>query len=83
VLWYGDYSRGYLGRFDPKTGAVREWPSPGGPRSQPYGITTLKEIVWYSESAVSPTEIAFLWSNSTTTSDHNRDEFELIENRYN
>jgi len=54
VLWYADYSRGYLGRFDPKTGAVKEWASPGGPRSQPYGITAIKDIVWYSESAVSP-----------------------------
>ena len=39
VIWYADYSRGYLGRFDPKTGKVKEWPSPGGPKSQPYGIT--------------------------------------------
>ena len=38
VVWYTDYSRGYLGRFDPKTGKVTEWPSPGGPQSQPYGI---------------------------------------------
>jgi virginiamycin B lyase len=54
VLWYADYSRGYLGRFDPKTGATKEWASPGGPRSQPYGITAIKDIIWYSESAVSP-----------------------------
>lgn len=60
VLWYADYSRGYLGRFDPKTGAVREWPSPGGPRSQPYGIVSgavVKDIVWYSESAVRPNTV--------------------------
>jgi virginiamycin B lyase len=54
VLWYADYSRGYLGRFDTKTGAVKEWPSPGGPQSQPYGIVGLKDVIWYSESAVSP-----------------------------
>jgi virginiamycin B lyase len=54
VVWYTDYARGYLGRFDPKTGAVKEWPSPGGPKSQPYGIATEKDIVWYSESAVTP-----------------------------
>ena len=29
-----DYSRGYLGRFDPKTGKATEWPSPGGPKSR-------------------------------------------------
>ena len=30
VLWYSDYARGYLGRFDPATGKASEWLSPGG-----------------------------------------------------
>ncbi len=34
VIYYADYSRGYLGRLDPKTGAIKEWASPGGPKSQ-------------------------------------------------
>jgi len=54
VIWYGDYSRGYLGRFDPKTGKATEWPSPGGPKSQPYGIAVVNDVIWYSESAVRP-----------------------------
>lgn len=54
MIYYADYSRGYLGRLDPKTGAVKDWPSPGGPLSQPYGITFLNGIIWYSESAVKP-----------------------------
>jgi virginiamycin B lyase len=55
VLYYTDYSRGYLGRFDTKTGKVTgEWPSPGGPDSRPYGITSVNGIIWYSESAVRP-----------------------------
>jgi len=54
VIWYSDYSRGCLGRFDPASGAAREWPSPGGPQSQPYGITVLDDVVWYSESGVRP-----------------------------
>jgi virginiamycin B lyase len=54
AVWYGDYSRGFLGRLDTKTGNVKEWPSPGGPKSQPYGITALNDIIWYSESAVRP-----------------------------
>jgi virginiamycin B lyase len=53
-IWYGDYSRGYLGVYDPKTGEAKEWPSPGGPRSLPYGITTIGDIIWYSESGVRP-----------------------------
>ena len=54
IVWYTDYARGYLGRFDPATGAVREWPSPGGRESQPYGIAATRGAVWYSESAVRP-----------------------------
>jgi virginiamycin B lyase len=54
VLWYTDFARGYLGRLDPKTGAVREWPSPGGRQSEPYGITAVGNVIWYSESSVRP-----------------------------
>ena len=54
VLWYTDYSRGFLGRYDPKTGAAREWPSPGGSNSQPYAITALQDIIWYCETNVKP-----------------------------
>jgi virginiamycin B lyase len=57
IIWYADYSRGYLGRLDPSTGAVKEWPSPSGPQSQPYGISVANGIIWYSESAVSPNTI--------------------------
>ena len=53
-IWYADYSRGYLGRLDPKTGKVNEWPSPSGPKSQPYGITYLNGAIWYVESAIKP-----------------------------
>ena len=54
VLWYTDYSRGYLGSFDPKTGKAKEWPSPSGPKTFPYGITVLKDIVWYVEGGAKP-----------------------------
>jgi virginiamycin B lyase len=55
VIWYADYGRGYLGRFETKTGKMTEYPSPSGPRSQPYGIAvTSDDIVWYVESGVSP-----------------------------
>ena len=55
VLYYSDYGRGYLGRFDTKTGKMTaEWPSPGGPKSRPYGITIMDGIVWYSEAGVRP-----------------------------
>jgi virginiamycin B lyase len=55
ILYYTDYGRGYLGRFDTKTGKMtKEWLSPSGPQSRPYGITIVDGIVWYSEAGVKP-----------------------------
>jgi virginiamycin B lyase len=54
MIWYADYGRGYLGRLNLATGEVKDWPSPSGPRSQPYGIIAIKDIIWYNESAVRP-----------------------------
>jgi virginiamycin B lyase len=54
AIWYTDYAGGHLGRFDPKTGKASEWPSPGGVNSEPYGIAVVKDLLWYSESGVSP-----------------------------
>ena len=54
LIWYTDFARGYLGRLDPVTGKASEWLSPSGPRSNPYGIATVGNIVWYSESGVKP-----------------------------
>ena len=50
TIYYTDYGRGYLGHFDPESGKLlKEWPSPGGPHSHPYGITTTSGgEVWYS-----------------------------------
>jgi virginiamycin B lyase len=57
MVWYSDYSRGYLGRLDPKTGQVKEWQSPSGPKSAPYGISAIKDVIWYSESEASPNTV--------------------------
>jgi virginiamycin B lyase len=54
VIFYSDYSRGYLGRFEPATGKITEWPSPGGPNSLPYGMAYLKRAIWYSEAGTRP-----------------------------
>ena len=54
IIWYADYSRGFLGRLDLATDQASEWPSPSGPTSQPYGITYLKGAIWYVESAIRP-----------------------------
>ena len=58
MIYYSDHQRGYLGRLDPKTGKVDEWPSPGGPTSRPYAITSFPDgTIWYSESNVTPNTI--------------------------
>jgi virginiamycin B lyase len=56
TVFYTDYARGYLGHFDPAAGKLlKEWPSPGGAGSEPYGIAVTKDgDVWYSESGVKP-----------------------------
>ena len=38
IVWYTDYSRGFLGRLDPTTGRVTELPLPGGAAALPYGM---------------------------------------------
>ncbi|HEX9806320.1 MAG TPA: hypothetical protein VGA34_05420 [Alteraurantiacibacter sp.] len=57
VIYYADYPRGMLGRLDPESGNVTEWQSPGGPKSEPYGIVYTKGAVWYSESGTRPNTI--------------------------
>jgi len=57
IVWYTDYSRGYLGRLDPATGKVTEWQSPSGPKSAPYGISAISDVIWYSESESVPNTV--------------------------
>jgi virginiamycin B lyase len=58
TIYYSDFARGYLGRLDISTGVVKEWASPGGPQSRPYGIAITPDgTVWYSESGVHPNTI--------------------------
>lgn len=59
TVYYTDYARGYLGHFDPASGKLlKEWASPGGQGSEPYGIAITGDgEVWYSESGVHPNTI--------------------------
>ncbi len=57
IVWYSDYSRGFLGRLDPSTGKVTEWQSPSGPKSEPYGISAISGVIWYSESGATPNTV--------------------------
>src|SRR6266508_3520536 len=57
AVWYADFSRGYLGRLNLATGEHKEWPSPSGPKSEPYGIVFTKGALWYNESGAKPNTI--------------------------
>jgi virginiamycin B lyase len=51
MVYYTDYARGYLGRFDPRSREFKEWRSPGEDRSAPYGIAYAPDgRIWYNES---------------------------------
>ena len=56
TVFYTDFARGYLGHFNPSSGKLmKEWLSPGGSESEPYGVTITSDgLVWYSESGVKP-----------------------------
>ena len=54
MIWYVNSGMGRLGRYNPKTGEIKEWPSPSGPKSHPYAIVVVDGIVWYNESGMRP-----------------------------
>ncbi len=54
AVWYVNSSRGRIGRLDPSTGEVQEWDSPSGPKSHPYSIAVIDDVVWYNESGQRP-----------------------------
>lgn len=50
AIYYTDFRRGTLGRFDIGHNSFKEWPSPSGASSQPYGIAVDGDgILWYEE----------------------------------
>ena len=51
VVFYSDFARGRVGSYDPKTGAAKEWLSPGGATSAPYGIAITPDgRIFYDEA---------------------------------
>ena len=41
----------------PRPAKVTEWLSPSGPKSEPYGISAINDIIWYSESGTTPNTV--------------------------
>jgi virginiamycin B lyase len=57
-VWYVDYTRGYLGRLDPATGAVKEWACPGAGLSLPYALAVDDAgRLWFSETGRQPNRL--------------------------
>jgi virginiamycin B lyase len=51
MVWYVDYSRGYVGRLDPNTGQTKEWLTAGGAGARPYAITADDQgRLWVAET---------------------------------
>jgi virginiamycin B lyase len=55
-VYWGDYTRGYLGHLDPRTGRMDEVPLPAGRASLPYGMTTDdRDVVWVAQNGQAST----------------------------
>jgi virginiamycin B lyase len=49
IIWFGEYNRGKLGRFDPKTETFQEYDLPTGRLTHPYGLgVDAKGDIWYA-----------------------------------
>ena len=54
MIWFVNSGQGKIGRYNPKTGEIKEWDSPSGKSSHPYAIAVVNGIVWYNESGMRP-----------------------------
>ena len=54
VVCYADYSRGYLGMYNPKTGASKEMAVAERPEVAAMRHRQVNGVIWYSESAIRP-----------------------------
>jgi virginiamycin B lyase len=58
TIWYGDYTRGFLGHLDVQTGHVEEFAMPEGAGSMPYGMATDdRGFIWLAETGVQPNRL--------------------------
>lgn len=57
-LWYVDAAQGYLGVYDPRSGAFQEWRTPGGAYSAPYAMAADRAgRIWFVETGVDPNRL--------------------------
>lgn len=54
-VWYVDYAGGFVGAFNPATGAFTEWPVPSAGDAKPYAMTIdSQDRIWFVETGPSP-----------------------------
>ncbi|MDN3556507.1 Vgb family protein [Halomonas maura] len=69
-VWYGDYATGHIGRYDPGSGEVKEWPAPSGARSLPYAVVMDGEDrFWIVETGVRPNRFVAFDTRAETWSE--------------
>lgn len=57
AIWYVDFAGGYLGRYDPGSGAVKEWRAPSAGQSRPYAMAVDdRDRLWFVETGVEPNQ---------------------------
>ncbi len=54
-VWYVDYAKGYLGAYNPASGAITEWRTPGEENSGPYAMAVdSQDRLWFVETWQKP-----------------------------
>lgn len=54
-VWYVDYAKGYIGAYDPASGEIQEWRTPGGENSAPYAMAVDdRDRLWFVETRQKP-----------------------------
>ena len=57
-VWYGDFSTGYIGRYNPADESVQEWEMPQGSSANPYAVLLDdKERLWLSAVGEQPNKL--------------------------
>ena len=55
MVYYVDYAKGFLGRYNPADGSFKEWASPGGAGARAYGMAIDdQDRPWFVESGPDP-----------------------------
>ena len=66
-IYWGDYTRGFLGHLDPTTGKMEEWRMPAGRASLPYGMTTDdRDVIWIAQNGLSNVKATLVGFDSKT-----------------